>query len=283
MRKILILLFLFFIGLSVYSAEADDSVDEYIKKKFNAEGSSLPKLPSTSPKSIESQNFLDNPKPTINAPVSQKPQTKQNVTNLPSVPQKVNVRTTKLARGKKLHVKFKSNVSSSTQKGTTVSFTTQEPVYTKQITIPAGTKIYGSVVNSHNPQIFGNGGLVAIKADYIEYNGKTAYFEGNIVELNHKKILFNNIKGSNGYTAGVKKVMRPAQTFYNKSLKVTKKLWKSPGCILTPVTYLPGAVFLAGDAVVAPFIAVFHKGNRAYVKAGTTATVKLTSPAYIEY
>lgn len=286
MKKFLILTLIFIIGLSACSIEADDSVDEYIKKTYNAGGSSLPKLPTTSPKSIESQNFLDNP--TIKKPVTQNKQTtnsskNKTITDIPAIPQKINVRTSKISRGKKIPVKFDADISDSRTKGSSISFTTQAPVYSKYITIPTGSKIYGTVVNSHNPQMLGNGGLLAIKADYIVYNGKSSYCEGNIIELNHKKVLFNNIKGKNGYTKGIKKTIQPAKTFYNKSLKVSKKLWNSPGFIFAPITYLPGAVFLAGDAIASPFIAVFHKGNKVYIKKGTNATVKLTSPAYIEY
>ncbi len=287
MKKIILLVVLLLFANNVsFALEADDSIDEIIKKNYNTENSSLPKLPKTSPKSIESQTFLDTGK-TVSTPpksINNSPSTTNtDLKNIPSVPQKINVKTVKVPKWKKINVTFSTAVSDSSPKGARVTFVSSAPLVAKNITLPAGTVFYGTVVKSHSPQILGNGGLVSVKTDYVVYNGKTSYCEGNIIVLNHDKVLFNNIKGKNGYVKGIKKVMRPAKTFYGKSLKVSKKLWNSPGFILAPITYLPGALFLAGDAVASPFIAMFHKGERAYVKKGSTATIRLTEPAYIEY
>ncbi len=292
MKKIIWIIFIIItIAHPCIAVEADDSVDEIIKKTFNAGDSTLPKLPKTSPKSVESLNFLDTHQSEITVqqnPVSTNSPTTINSTinstsDIPKVPQKVNIKTAKIGWGKKVNVKFNTNVSDHTQKGTRVSFITQAPILAKGITLPAGTIFYGTVTNSHSPQMLGNGGLLSIKADYVTYRGKTSYCEGNIIAVNHKTVLFNNIKGNNGYFKGIAKTTKPAREFYGKSVKVTKKLWNGPGFILTPFTYLPGAVFLVGDTIVSPFIALFHKGERVYISKGTTATIKLTSPTYIEY
>lgn len=293
MKRILALLVILFICTnSAYAVEADDSIDAIIKKEYNT--SSLPALPKTSPKSVESKTIFgggnSETKPTTVAKPSTPTITKSTETNtptiktdLPKVPQKINVRTSKIGWGKKINVKINTNVSDRTSKGAKVTFITQAPVVTKHLTLPTGTVIYGTVVNSHAPQMLGNGGLIAIKADYISYNGRNSYCEGKLIKLNHKSVLFNNIKGDNGYFKGIQKVRQPAKTFYGKSMKVTKKLWNGPGAILTPFTYLPAAVFMVGDTAVAPVIALFHKGDNVYINKGTTATIRLTSPAYIEY
>ncbi|MBQ2645668.1 hypothetical protein IJG14_08880 [bacterium] len=287
MKKIILLLTILLIGTCSYAIEADDSVDEIIKKTFNTGSNSLPKLPQTSPASIQSTNFLDvgnnQEKQKIFQSNNSTKQTDTNIQKIPNIPQQVNVRTSKIGWGKKIPVKLNTNVSDRTQKGTRVVFISQAPIYTKHITLPVGTQIYGTVVNSHSPQCLGNGGLLSIKADYVIYNNKTSYCEGNIISINHNKVLFNNIKGKNGYIKGINKVLKPAKTFYNKSYKVSKKLWNSPGFIIAPITYLPGALFLTGDAIVSPMIALFHKGERVYIPKGTTAEIKLTAPAYIQY
>ena len=286
----ILLLFIVLCTNSVFAVEADDSIDEIIKKEYNT--SSLPALPKTSPKSVESKTIFGSDKSTTSTttPSSVPTVTKTTDTNiptvktdLPSIPQKINVRTSKISWGKKIPVKFNTNVSDRTRKGSQVTFITQAPVVTKYLTLPTGTVIYGTVVNSHAPQMLGNGGLIAVKADYISYNGRTSYCEGKLVDLNHKAVFFNNVKGDTGYFKGISKVRQPAKTFYGKSMKVTKKLWNGPGAILTPVTYLPGALFLVCDTAVSPFIALFHKGDNVYINKGSTATIKLTSPAYIEY
>ena len=289
MKKIFTLLLVILLsGSAVFAVEADDSIDEIIKKEYNT--SSLPALPKTSPKSVESKTIFGLDKSTTTVITSTPTITKSPETNtptmksdLPTIPQKINVRTSKIGWGKKIPVKFNTNVSDRTRKGSKVTFITQAPVVSKYITLPTGTVIHGTVVNSHAPQMLGNGGLIAVKADYISYNGRTSYCEGKIVDLNHKAIFFNNVKGNNGYFKGIQKVRQPAKSFYGKSMKVTKKLWNGPGAILTPVTYLPGALFLVCDTAVSPFIALFHKGDNVYINKGTTATIKLTSPAYIEY
>ena len=285
MKKFLvvaIIIFSFCNSLCAFALEADDSIDEIIKKTYNAEGSGLPKLPKTSPESIKSSNFLDTGK---NGNTDKNPSvsTPKTTVDIPSVPQKVNVKTKKISGWKKVNVKFSSAVSDKSAKGTRVTLTSEAPLVTKNITLPAGTVFYGTVVNSHPPQMLGNGGLVSVKTEYVSYNGKTSYFDANIVSLNHEKVLFNNIKGKNGYIKGISKTIKPAKTFYNKSLNVSKKLWNSPAFIAAPVTYLPAAIFLAGDAAVSPFIAMFHKGDKIYIKSGTPAVIKLVSPAYVEY
>lgn len=278
-----------FLSLPAFSVEADDSVDSIIKKTYNAEGTSLPKLPKTSPSSVESLNFLDKNntenveiKTNTNSAIPEHKIPSSSI-NAPSIPQKVNVRKAKIGFRKKINVKFNSAVSDRTSKGTKIAFISQTPVIARDITLPAGTMFYGTVVNSHSPQILGNGGLLSIKIDYVKYNERMNYCEGNIIAVNHQKVLFNNIKGSNGYIRGIAKVTKPARTFYSKSLRTTKKLANGPGVILTPFTYLPGALFLIGDSVVSPFVAIFHKGDRVYLSKGTTASIKLTSPIYIEY
>lgn len=286
-KAILILLATMIFTSPCFAIEADDSIDAVIKQKYNAGESTLPKLPKTSPESIQSKNFLDVPTTTTNpAPtIKNEPPTApvQTGVTAPKVPTKVNVRSAKIPWGKKINVKFNNYVSDKATKGTKVVFVSQAPLITKNITLPTGTVIYGTVVNSHSPQMLGNGGLLSIKAEYITYQGKTSYCEGNIVALNHKQVLFNNIKGKNGYTKAVSKITKPARTFHAKSKKVSNKVWNSPVGILAPVIMVPSWLFSVGDYATAPFIALFHKGYNVSVQKGTTATIKFTEPVYIEY
>jgi hypothetical protein len=291
--NIIILIFLLFLGNVVIAVEADDSIDSAIKREYNT--SNLPALPKTSPKSVEPDNIFykqehsNTIKQTISSP--QQPTTtpipaqttKYIEKEIPKIPQKINVKTSKVKYGQKFKVKINTAVSDKTQKGTKVTFTTEAPVVSKIVTLPTGTIIYGTVVNSHSPQALGNGGLVSIKADYIVYQGKTSYCEGNITNLNHKTVLFNNIKGDNGYFKGIYRTTKAGRTFYAKSVKVSKKLWNGPFAIISPITYLPGATFLVLNSTAAPFIAIFSKGDRVNISKGTKATIKLTAPAYIEY
>lgn len=285
MRKFILFLIVFLL-ISVqtaYSIEADDSVDEIIKKQYNAQDADkLPKLPKTSPKSIESRNFLD-----IgisgNTKSAETKTDSSSLDSIPKIPQKTAKRNFKVNRWRKVNAKLVTPVSSSSNAGKQITFVTLEPLYSKSFEIPKGTNITGTVVKTHAPQFLGNGGLVSVKSEVISYKGNQSYFEGNIVNLNHRHVLFNNIKGRSGYSKGLSKAMRPGKTFYKKSLNATKKIINTPFAILSPVVYLPGAVFLLADGAVSPFIAAFSKGDKVYIPKDTQVTIKLTSPAYIEY
>ena len=285
MKKIILIISCIFLScLTSLAIEADDSVNDIIRKKYNSLEHSLPKLPMTSPKSVKSQNFLDVGESPKSNSSETKNETSSSYDSIPKVPQKVShSKTFRVDRWRKVNAKLLTPVSDVSKTGKQISFVTLEPLYSKSFVIPKGSTIYGTVVNSHSPQILGNGGLVAIKAEYISYNGKKSYFDANVVNVNHKHIFFNNIKGKNGYVKGVSKAMNPGKTFYRKSVKWTKKVWNSPLGILCPVVFIPGAVFILADGAVSPFIAIFSKGDKIYVKQDSTVTLKLKNSAYIEY
>lgn len=278
--------FIFLSCLSSFGIEADDSVNDIIQKKYNLSepDKNLPKLPKTSPKSVKSENFLDTGKSTESNSGETKKEITSSYDSIPKVPQKVsNANTFKVNRWRKVNAKLLTPVSDVSATGKQISFVTVEPLYVKSFVIPKGSTVYGTVLKSHSPQLLGNGGLVAIKAEYISYKGKKSYFDANVVSINHKHVFFNSIKGKNGYIKGVSKAMKPGKTFYNKSVKWTKKVWNSPLGILSPIVYLPGALFIVADGAVSPFIAVFSKGDKVYIKQDSTVTLKLKNPAYIEY
>ena len=113
-------------------------------------------------------------------------------------------------------------------KGSRVVFVSQAPLVTKNITLPTGTVIYGTVVNAHSPQMLGNGGLLSIKAEYITYKGKTSYCEGNIVALNHKQVLFNNIKVKMVIQKRSQKLPSPQELFIPNQKKFITKFGTAP-------------------------------------------------------
>ena len=94
-RIFLIFIFIFLFSNVSYSIEADDSVDEIIKRQYNAsstESSKLPSLPKTSPKSIESKNFFDiggsNQQTKKQTQTQKNNSNYANVDNIPKTPQK---------------------------------------------------------------------------------------------------------------------------------------------------------------------------------------------------
>ena len=185
LKKILLLSFaaaVFFPGAVFCDDFVDDSIDSAIRAKYNTkkiESDLLPALPSEadpfdttidafSPSPAESPAALpakpENPSPvTIPAKVT--------TTNTPA--QNSVKSTAVLKKGKKFRVKLQNAVSDKTKPGSRVSFVSTAPETFTYITIPAGTVFKGRIVDSHQPYISGNGGLIVIKVDEMVYKGAT--------------------------------------------------------------------------------------------------------------
>ena len=145
MKKILfICIFITIIPiLPAISVELDFSVDEEIKKKYDTTKLyyEVPKLPTTTP-TLKSQTINQT---TYKSKVS---------TNITTVTNNV------IPKGTKVKVKSNQMISDSLAKGTIVTFTTTEDTFKSSTKIPKGTTIRGKIIDSHLPQITGNGGLM---------------------------------------------------------------------------------------------------------------------------
>jgi hypothetical protein len=165
---------------------------------------------------------------------------------------------------------------------TNVSFTTTAPVYSKYTTIPAGAKFYGVIVDSHRPQISGNGGLVVIRMGSLAYGGNTYRADGKITKANYKKVFLNNIKGKHQYWKSVGTKVSKGETFYGKSKNVSAKMSNIP--IIEFVSFVPrvvGALGYGVNAVVSPVTALFSKGGSVSIPAGSTFEIKLLDDVYV--
>ena len=66
-----------------------------------------------------------------------------------------------LKSGTKINLYSKSTVSDWVKEGNRISFSAKEGIVTKEgAIIPAGTVFKGIVIDSHRPQMTGNGGLI---------------------------------------------------------------------------------------------------------------------------
>ena len=97
-------------------------------------------------------------------------------------------------KGKKFKVVLKQSISSNTPVGTKVTFQNLYPETSKYVTIPAGTTFQGKVVDSHKPQITGNGGLIVIEIKQMIYKGVAYPINAKVSVADDKRIFFNNIK-----------------------------------------------------------------------------------------
>ena len=215
-----IIVAVFVLAMPVFALEFDVSVDEEIRKKYNPsklELEGLPPVPNVKP---------TKPSSPASTPKAQPVKTQTPTSSLPSLtpatqkPIISNVRSStaiKIKSGTKFTVKSYQGVSDSTRVGTRLSFVSQRPVYTKYVTIPQGTVFRGEVIDSHFPQMTGNGGLVVLSIDSMVLNGSNLGIKAKITKANHRKIFVNNIKGKRLYWKNVSKQVDKGERFYQKT------------------------------------------------------------------
>lgn len=281
MYKFLLIFLILFI-LPVQAFELDSSVDEEIRKNYNPSAleDKLPALPKTSPNQ-SSSNYTPPPK---NLPSADNSKITGGVKNMPNYSNIDKSTAIRLKKGTKFKVKSNYYLADSTQVGTRVSFVTVAPVYQKFVTIPSGTTLYGTVIDSHLPQITGNGGLIEVLVDSVNYSGQNYLSNGKVTKANHKKIFFNNIKGKHQYWKGVANQVGKGQNFYQKTRRASSKLSNNPITnIISPIPTVFGAGVYFVNLVGSPVVAIASKGGRISIPAGSEFEIKLREDVYLEY
>lgn len=291
LNKILSVIFsIILLSSQSLALELDLSVDEEIRKNYNPsklENETLPPLPKV--------NGSSTPQPTgtgTSTPPKTLPSGSQTTQGQSAGFQKYPVKTgeykkkngIKVRSGQKFTIRSQQAVSSATREGARISFALSYDTQLKRsgFIIPAGTVFHGEIIETHNPQITGNGGLLVMQVDSVTYNGSTTHIEAKITKANHKKIFINNIKGERGYIDGMVKSMRPGRKFFNTMMRWTNKL-SDLGIlvILTPITVVSGAVVYGVNMIGSPVFAIFSKGGKVYFPAGTEFEIKMLEEAYL--
>ena len=293
LNKILsIILMIVLLSSQTLALELDLSVDEEIRKNYNPsklENETLPPLPKINGQSGTSASSTNTSQTT---PPKTLPAQGQSSTSTSSGFQKYPVKTgsykpkngIKFRRGQKFTVRSQQAVSSATREGARISFALSYDTSLKRsgVVIPAGTIFHGEILETHNPQITGNGGLLVMQVDSVTYNGSTTHIDAKITKANHKKIFINNIKGERGYIDGMVKSMKPGRKFFNTMMRWTDKL-SDLGIlvILTPITVVSGVVVYGVNMIGSPVFAIFSKGGKVYFPAGTEFEIKMLEEAYL--
>lgn len=293
---------IFICSMPAYSLELDMSVDEEIRKNYNPsklELDALPPIPeikNTAPKAsapASTNNTTTSvPQKPVTTPTTQPPKavpstdfaknTGKVKKDLPKTSSKDDFAAIKIKKGTKFLVKSQTSVSDYSRAGAVLSFVSLEPVTKRYITIPAGTVFKGIVVESHQPQATGNGGLIVLKADKLIYKGSTYSMDARITKAGGKKIFFNNIKGKRQYWKGVGVQIDKGENFYQKSRRASKKLADNPvGVIISPIPTIAGVVVYAVNLVGSPLFSIYYKGGHISLPAGTLYEIKLNEDLYI--
>lgn len=277
LKKIFInLLILTISAMPVLAFDLDMSVDDTIKKQYDT---------GKLEQDVLNNNINQSQKQSIKNSTSKSlPSATLDYSPTPMVITKAdNVYTKKIPQWTTFTAKSNHAISGYSRKGTKVSFTTTENIYKKEVTIPAGTKFYGEIVNSHGAQSTGNGALVVLKITSMTYNGTTYQVRGKITKAKSKKIFFNNIKGQRQYIAGIGKQIDKGENFYKKTRRVSSKMSDNPILvILSPIPTLVGFVSYAGCTALSPITALTTKGGNLNLPAGSVFEIKLLDRVYVK-
>lgn len=274
-----------------FAFELDTSVDEEIRKNYNPSAleQNLPALPKTAPsqsattKTTATTTNKTTPVVPKTQPVSQ-PSKPQLVIKKMDNDYKFDKSTAiRIKKGTKFRVKSNCVISDYQREGTRVSFTSIKPVTQRYITINEGTRFNAVVEDSHLPQFTGNGGLIVLMVDGIVVNGSTKSVHAKITKANMKKVFLNNIKGKRGYIKGVSRQVDKGENFYKKTRRTSTKLADNPvGLIISPIPTVFGAVVYAVNLVGSPVFAIWAKGSRISIPAGSEFEIKLLEDVYLQ-
>lgn len=274
-----------------FAFELDTSVDEEIRKNYNPSAleQNLPALPKTAPsqsattKTTATSTNKTTPVVPKTQPVSQ-PSKPQLVIKKMDNDYKFDKSTAiRIKKGTKFRVKSNCVISDYQREGTRVSFTSIKPVTQRYITINEGTRFNAVVEDSHLPQFTGNGGLIVLMVDGIVVNGSTKSVHAKITKANMKKVFLNNIKGKRGYIKGVSRQVDKGENFYKKTRRTSTKLADNPvGLIISPIPTVFGAVVYAVNLVGSPVFAIWAKGSRISIPAGSEFEIKLLEDVYLQ-
>ena len=188
----------------------------------------------------------------------------------------------KVKSGTKFNVISNSSISDWQRKGTKIRFTIQNNHFGKDYTIPKGTEFIGEIIDSHQPQISCNGGLIVIKVYSMLYKNQNVPITAYVIRANDKKIFFNNIKGERTYLKTMWKKGNWGRTIFNKMMTVSIGLGgESSTLVLTPFPIAYGTLCLGLNTIASPITAFFSKGEHISIPAGSQFRIKLLEDVMI--
>jgi len=246
--------------LPVLALDLDASVDDEIRKNYN-------------PEKIEEDFVLPSLPRIINEPQLQSKQ---------AISKTSKETYTIIKKSTKINVKLLSGISDRTRKGTQLTFISKYPISTTGYTIPMGTVFQGEIIQSHKPQLSGNGGLIVISINSVILNNEVHPLNAYVTEANFKKIFFNNIKGRRKYINSMFTSMKPGVHCFKHMWAVGDNLaGDGSSIILIPFALALGVTAVAGNILISPVLALFYKGDSVYLRDGSNFEIKLAQDLFI--
>lgn len=284
-KSISLMIALLICAMPVFALDLDTSVDDEIRRTYDPSKleQSLPSLPKTAPSQNTSPKNMPAPQtPPKSLPVTPDAKPQIGVKKFQNDFKYDKSTAIRIKKGTKFRVKSNSVISDYLKEGARVSFTSVKPVTQRYVTITEGTRFTAVVKNSHMPQFTGNGGLIVLMVDSMTFNGQTRSVHAKITKANLKKIFFNNIKGKRAYWKGVAKQIDKGENFYKKTRRTSRKLADNPvGILISPIPTITGILVYAVNFAGSPLFAIWYKGGRISIPAGSEFEIKLLEDVYL--
>ena len=285
MKRLTILPIIFLLTCQFsYALDLDMTVDDDIRKNYNS--SKLQKDTHTEDAEEVLPDLPDIVKTQTAVSSSQQTEApKQTFANFNTTPQysPASMGNVKIHAGTIFDVVNSTKINDWLQKGNSVKFTVKSPIVKKKYTIPAGTVFTGEIIETHQPQITCNGGLVVIRVKSMIYKGQYIPVNAYVVKADSKKVFLNNIKGDRTYLKTTYKKGNWGRTIFNKMMTLSVNLGgEGSTLILSPFPFAYGTICLGLNTLTSPICAFFSKGGHVSIPAGSKFKLRLMDPVYID-
>lgn len=189
----------------------------------------------------------------------------------------------KIRKGTSFNVFSTTKISDWQRAGTTVKFKTNNQITKRKYIIPKGTVFTGEIIESHQPQITCNGGLVVIRIRSMNYKGSSIPVNAYITRADGKMIFLNDIKGERKYLKTVWKKGNWGRSLFGRMMNLTVNLGKDGSTlILSPFPILYGTICLGANTLISPITAFFGKGGHVSIPSGSSFRIKLLEDTFID-
>lgn len=287
-QKTLIITLLYISSIPLgHAFDIDETIDDEIRKNYNptkliqdtkTDNSALDKNIKSSEYTID-ENLPTLPNITKYGSSTKNSDIKQNSTT-PLKPYTGG--SIKIKAGTSFNVINTTALSDWQRKGTKVKFATKGNTFGKQYTIPSGIVFEGEIIESHQPQITCNGGLIVIKVYSMIYKNQKIPVAAYVTRANDKKIFLNNIKGERNYLKTTWQKGNWGRTLFNKMLTVSIGLGsENSTLILSPFPFVYGTICLGLNTITSPICAFFSKGGHVSIPAKSNFRIKLIDDVMI--
>ena len=189
----------------------------------------------------------------------------------------------KMHKGTSFNVVSTCKISDWQKKGTFVKFKTTSLINKRGYTLPSGTVFMGEIIESHQPQVSCNGGLVVIRIRSMVYKGHTIPINAYVTRADDKIIFLNNIKGERTYLKTMWKKGNWGRSLFGRMMTLTVNLGGDGSTfILSPFPLLYGTLCFGANTLISPVTAFFQKGKHVSIESGSPFRIKLREDSYIE-